>query len=114
MTRGCWAEDFERASRASAVMRREAIAALGDAVIGLAVPAGQVENFDEGRGEAQRLAKPSRARRVARDMHEDGRLALGSFRQRAREIAGDEGVEPLGRVGEKQLVAGLQSREGGF
>ena len=85
-----------------------------DAVIGLAVPAGQVENFDEGRGEAQRLAKLRRARDVPRDMHEDGRLVLGSFRQRAREIAGDEGVEPLGRVGEKQLVAGLQSREGGF
>ena len=47
-------------------------------------------------------------------MHEDGRLALGSFRQRAREIACDEGVEPLGGVGEKQLVAGLQSRKSGF
>ena len=30
ITRGCWADDFERASRASAVMRREAIAALGE------------------------------------------------------------------------------------
>ena len=58
--------------------------------------------------------KPASELAHARDVHEDGRLALGSFRQRAREIAGDEGVEPLGRVGEKQLVAGLQSREGGF
>ena len=100
--------------------RQRGHAARGDrragrnAVIGLAVPTGQVENFDEGRGEAQRLAKPSGAHRVARDMHEDRRLALGSFRQRAREIAGDEGVESLGRVGEKQLVAGLQARESGF
>ena len=47
-------------------------------------------------------------------MHEDRRLALGFFRQRAREIAGDEGVEPFRRVGEKQLVAGLQAGESGF
>ena len=76
-----------------------------DAVIGLAVPAGNVEDFDFGIGEAQRLAERGRARRVARDMDEDRRPALGLARQRAGEIGAEEGVEALGRVGEEKLFA---------
>ena len=44
----------------------------------------------------------------------DQRAPRPAFGQGAGEIGGDEGVETVRRVGEKQLVAGLQWRTSGF
>ncbi|MFO1124478.1 MAG: hypothetical protein U1E25_03705 [Methylocystis sp.] len=74
-------------------------------IIGLAVPARHVEDFDVGIGEAQSGAKGGRPRRVARDMNEDRRAALGLARQRARKVSADEGVEAVRRMGENQPLA---------
>ena len=66
-TRGRSAEDFARARRESAVMRRAAIAGVRrDAIIGLAVPARDVENLDalDWRSAAPRERRPSAARRA--------------------------------------------------
>ena len=113
-TRGRSREDFERARRASAVMRREAIGGVGrDAVIGLAVPAGQIEDFEKGAQKRSASRNAPNAARRARHARRR-RLALGVGGQRARQIGGDEGVEALGSVGEEEIFAGLQSREGGF
>ena len=76
-----------------------------DAVIGLAVPAGNIENFDVRIGEAQRLAESGGAPRVAGDMDEDGGLPFRLARQSAGEIGADEGVEALRRMGEDELLA---------
>ena len=59
------------------------------AVIGLAIPAREIEQFEIGGREGKGLLKGARPLPVARDMHEHGRTAMGGTGHHAGEISGD-------------------------
>ena len=104
--RGLSIEERVRARRASTVMRRATMPAFGDdAVVGLAIPGGKVEDFDVGRDEGERVLKHARALPVARDMDERGGALGSGCGEPAGEVGGDEGVEAVGRMGERERSA---------
>ena len=83
-----------------------------DAVVGLAVPGRQHERLDLRRGEGERVDEILRADRIAGEEGQRDGAVLRLARERAREIGDDEGVEPLGRAGERdrRSAGGAASR----
>jgi len=72
-----------------------------------------MQRLDVGRGEAQRVDEALRAHAVAATKVERDRALFASFRQRARELGDNEGVEPFGRARQRNRAAlGKAQREG--
>ncbi len=101
---------FQRGARARKT--RQSGHALGgyggigrDAVIGLAVPGREFQDFRVRRGESQGLAEGAQAPAVARDMDQRTGAPLARLRHGAGEIGGDKGVKTLRRPRENERTA---------
>ena len=79
-----------------------------DAVVGLAVPGREFEDFRVRRREDKRLAEGAQALAVARDMDQRAGAPLSGLGEAAREIGGDEGVETVRRARQDQRAAFFQ------
>ena len=73
-----------------------------DAIIGLAIPAGEIEHLDLRRGEGQRFVEGAGALLVARDMDEHDGALLRRRRQRPGEIGDAKGIEPVRQGGQDE------------
>ena len=112
-TRGRSSAPRLRASRASAVMRCDEIAAIGrNAVVGLAIPRGKEQRLDLGRGEAERVDEALGARAVAGDEDQRRGAGLAGAREAPRQRGDDESVETFGRAAERDGAAGGEALDG--
>ena len=71
-----------------------------DAIIGLAIPGGEFQRLDVGRGEGQHLHEGAGALPIARHMHEGDGAILRGAGEHAREIGGHHRVEAIGDGGQ--------------
>ena len=109
--RGRSSDERERASRASAVMRCAVMPACGrHAVVGLAIPGREDQNFDLGRDELKRVLERLLALPIARHVDENGRPAAP--RQAPRQIGDGERIETVRNARERQAVASFEGVDG--
>ena len=76
-----------------------------DAIIGLAIPGGELQRLDVGRGEGQHLHEGAGALSIARHMHEGDGAILRGAGEHAREIGGHHRVEAIGDGGQGERSA---------